>query len=82
MGSNGSCGYNLRLLGAYAQRRVTVGDMLLSSSFVAYAGVFSKKYRDWLTYEKAMPFIIDRGVPLRQPAAVLAQLTNEAEMAL
>ncbi|CDJ30567.1 uncharacterized protein EMH_0006840 [Eimeria mitis] len=64
------------------QRRVSVGDVLLSSSFVAYAGVFSKKYRDWLMYEKAVPFLVDRGVPLRQPADVLAQLTDEAEMAL
>ncbi|CDI77484.1 hypothetical protein EAH_00000550 [Eimeria acervulina] len=64
------------------QRRVSVGDVLLSSSFVAYAGVFSKKYRDWLMYEKAVPFLFDRGVPLRQPADVLAQLTDEAEMAL
>lgn len=56
--------------------------MLLSSSFVAYAGVFSKKYRDWLTHEKAVPFLVDRGVPLRQPTDVLAQLTDEAEMAL
>ncbi|CDJ53066.1 hypothetical protein EBH_0006090 [Eimeria brunetti] len=64
------------------QRRVSIGDVLLSSSFVAYAGVFSKKYRDWLMYEKAVPFLVDRGVPLRQPADVLAQLTDEAEMAL
>ncbi|CDI86634.1 hypothetical protein EPH_0074210 [Eimeria praecox] len=64
------------------QRRVSVGDVLLSSSFVAYAGVFSKKYRDWLMYEKAVPFLVERGVPLRQPADVLAQLTDEAEMAL
>lgn len=67
---------------ACAQRRVSVGDVLLSSSFVAYAGVFSKKYRDWLMYERAVPFLLDRGVPLRQPADVLAQLTDEAEMAL
>lgn len=59
-----------------------MGDVLISSSFVAYAGVFSKKYRDWLIQEKATPFLISRGVPLQQPADILAQLTDEAEMAL
>ncbi|OEH75838.1 hypothetical protein cyc_03719 [Cyclospora cayetanensis] len=64
------------------QRRLSVGDTLLSSAFVAYAGVFSKKYRDWLHHEKAVPFLLDRGVAIQQPTDVLAQLTDKAEMAL
>ncbi|KAL8275355.1 hypothetical protein Esti_000677 [Eimeria stiedai] len=64
------------------QRRVSIGDMLLTSSFVAYAGVFTKKYRDWLTREKALPFLINHSVPLRPSTDVLAKLTDEAEMAL
>ncbi|PHJ14940.1 dynein heavy chain family protein [Cystoisospora suis] len=62
--------------------RLMVGDVLLASSFVAYAGVFTKKYRDWLKNDRFMKFLKEKNVPLSAEPNPLLLLTTEAEMAM
>ncbi|CBZ52837.1 GA26239, related [Neospora caninum Liverpool] len=62
--------------------RVMVGDVLLASSFVAYAGVFTKKYRDWLKNEKFAQFLRSKHVPMSPEPNPLLLLTSDAEMAM
>lgn len=59
-----------------------VGDVLLASSFVAYAGVFTKKYRDWLKNDRFEKFLKDKNVPMSAEPNPLLLLTTEAEMAM
>lgn len=54
----------------------------MASSFVAYAGVFSRPYRDWLKREKATSFLLEKGVPASPSLDVLQLLTDDAEKAL
>ncbi|KFH15313.1 dynein heavy chain family protein [Toxoplasma gondii MAS] len=62
--------------------RVMVGDVLLASSFVAYAGVFTKKYRDWLKTEKFVEFLRSKQIPMSAEPHPLHLLTTDAEMAM
>ncbi|OXB71014.1 UNVERIFIED_CONTAM: hypothetical protein H355_008665 [Colinus virginianus] len=65
-----------------AQLSVMTGDVLLASSFVAYAGVFTKRYRDWLKKDCFEKFLKEKQVPMGTDTNVLLMLTSEAEMAI
>ena len=46
--------------------RLLVGDVMLSSSFVAYIAPFSRAFRDELVNEKWTPDVIARAIPLTE----------------
>ena len=43
-----------------------VGDVLVGSSFVSYAGPFNTKFREFLVNEKWLPDMIERAIPMTQ----------------
>ena len=43
-----------------------VGDVLVGSSFVSYAGPFNTKFRELLVNDKWLPDMIERAIPMTQ----------------
>eukprot|EP00003_Mantamonas_plastica_P006669 TRINITY_DN1548_c0_g2_i8.p1 TRINITY_DN1548_c0_g2~~TRINITY_DN1548_c0_g2_i8.p1 ORF type:complete len:4445 (-),score=1771.15 TRINITY_DN1548_c0_g2_i8:52-13386(-) len=58
-----------------------VGDVLLSSVFISYAGSFNRTFRDHLVTNKWVPFLQGNDIPLSENIDLLSSLTDEAEMA-
>ena len=63
------------------QMRLLVGDVLLSSSFVAYIAPFSRQFRDALVDEKWRPDMLARGVPLTAGFDPMNLLTDSSKTA-
>ena len=53
-----------------------VGDVLVASSFVSYAGPFNSKFRDFLVNEKWLPDMIEREIPMTTGVVPLDVLTT------
>lgn len=79
---NGLSGENARW-GAEIKRMEAVegklvGDVLMASAFVSYAGPFNMLFRQSLLTEKWIPDLIDRGIPMSQGIMPLDMLTDAA----
>jgi len=61
--------------------RLLVGDVLLSSSFVAYIGPFSREFRDDLVDQKWKPDMATRAVPLTEGFDPMKLLTDASKTA-
>ena len=61
--------------------RLLVGDVLMSSSFVAYIAPFSRQFRDSLVDEKWKPDMLARGVPLTAGFDPMNLLTDSSKTA-
>jgi len=61
--------------------RLLVGDVLLSSSFVAYIAPFSREFRDSLVDEKWKPDMVARTMPLTEGFDPMKLLTDAARTA-
>ena len=67
------------------ERNLLVGDVLLASAFISYAGPFTKFFRDRLINKYWVKFLKDNSsdsIPMSESAAPLEILTNEAQIAL
>ena len=58
-----------------------VGDVVIASSFVSYAGIFNKKYRNIMN-DDFMKFIRDNHVPVSADPNPVKILTPESVIAL
>jgi hypothetical protein len=69
---NGLSGENKRWSETITKLEVTevklVGDVLLASSFVSYAGPFNMQFRQQLVNEKWMPDLVERAIPMTHGA--------------
>jgi len=63
------------------QLSVLVGEVLLASAFVSYAGPFTKVYREDLIGNDFLNFIKENNIPVGENPEPLVVLTNEAEIA-
>ena len=61
--------------------RLLVGDVMLSSSFVAYIAPFSRAFRDQLVGEKWTPDVIARSIPLTEGFDPMNLLTDASKTA-
>jgi dynein heavy chain len=82
---NGLSGENKRWGAAIEQFGVQetklVGDVLVASSFVSYAGAFNSKFRKVLVEEKWLPDLIEREIPMTQGIVPLDVLATAGQMA-
>ena len=53
-----------------------VGDVLVGSSFVSYAGPFNTKFREFLVNDKWLPDMIERAIPMTQGVTPLDVLSD------
>ena len=79
-GENKRWGASIELFGAMERR--LVGDVLLAAAFVSYAGPFSATFRQQLVYDKWMPDVKERQIPMTEGMVPLDILTNDAKKAL
>uniref|UniRef100_A0A7S2NI24 Dynein heavy chain n=1 Tax=Haptolina brevifila TaxID=156173 RepID=A0A7S2NI24_9EUKA len=61
--------------------RLLVGDVMLSSSFVAYIAPFSREFRDELIGEKWRPDAVARGIPMTGGFDPMTLLTDASKTA-
>jgi len=61
--------------------RLLVGDVLLSSSFVAYIAPFAREFRDQLVNEKWRPDAVTRSIPMTENFDPMALLTDASKTA-
>jgi len=61
-----------------SKKTQVVGDALLSSSFLSYAGAFTTDYRQKLVYDTFLSDIRERDIPVTDPFKLEELLTNEA----
>jgi dynein heavy chain, axonemal len=59
-----------------------VGDVLMASSFVSYAGPFNKKFRNIMINKEFMKFIKDSQIPASADPNPVKILTEESTIAL
>jgi dynein heavy chain len=64
------------------QITLVVGDVLMASSFVSYAGPFNKKFRNLMINEEFMKFIRDTQIPVSADPNPVKILTEESTIAL
>ncbi|MEW5311809.1 MAG: hypothetical protein WDW38_003494 [Sanguina aurantia] len=55
-----------------------VGDVLIASAFVSYAGPFNMQFRQSLTVEKWLPDLVERAIPMSVGIMPLDMLTDDA----
>lgn len=58
-----------------------VGDVLIASAFVSYAGPFNKMFRENLVLDKWLPDLIERGIPMSQGIKPMDMLTDDSTKA-
>eukprot|EP00201_Polytomella_parva_P017476 CAMPEP_0175071536 /NCGR_PEP_ID=MMETSP0052_2-20121109/19298_1 /TAXON_ID=51329 ORGANISM="Polytomella parva, Strain SAG 63-3" /NCGR_SAMPLE_ID=MMETSP0052_2 /ASSEMBLY_ACC=CAM_ASM_000194 /LENGTH=4543 /DNA_ID=CAMNT_0016338719 /DNA_START=12 /DNA_END=13643 /DNA_ORIENTATION=- len=58
-----------------------VGDVLIASAFVSYAGPFNTQFRQELTSDKWLPDVIEKQIPMTSGIVPLDLLTNDATKA-
>lgn len=61
--------------------KVLVGDVLMSSAFISYAGPFSKHFREEMVNKKFSKFIIEGKIPMTENIKPVKMLTDEARIA-
>jgi dynein heavy chain len=59
-----------------------VGDVLVASAFVSYAGPFNSQFRQTLLEEKWLPDLRTRGIPMSDNADVIDLLCTDSDRAL
>ena len=79
-GENKRWGAAIELFGAMERR--LVGDVLLAAAFVSYAGPFNAHFRRTLVFDKWMPDVKERQIPMTEGMVPLDILTNDAKKAL
>jgi len=78
-GENKRWGETIEKFGAMEGR--LVGDSLLASAFVSYAGPFTMEYRHDLVEEKWIPDMVNRQIPMTEGATPLDILTTGSQVA-
>ena len=63
------------------QISVVVGDVLLASGFISYAGPFSKRFREKLVFEEFVHFIKKKQIPKSQISNPVKLLVDDATTA-
>ncbi|XP_015836813.2 dynein axonemal heavy chain 10 [Tribolium castaneum] len=66
----------------HLEKERLVGNCLLSSAFLSYAGPFTYEFRKEMIYDDWQGDIINRGIPLTQPYRIEANLSNDVEVSL
>lgn len=61
---------------------VLVGDSLLASAFISYAGPFAKQYREIMIQKMFIPYITNNKIPMTKNINPIKLLTDEATIAL
>lgn len=59
-----------------------VGDSLLASAFISYAGPFNKQYRERMINQYFIKFISENKIPMTKNISPIKLLTDEATIAL
>ncbi|XP_045502201.1 dynein axonemal heavy chain 10 [Colias croceus] len=72
--------WTLDLAALYVEQSRLIGNCLLASSFLSYAGPFSFSFRQTMIYEDWLGDVLERGIPLTMPFTVERNLTNEVEI--
>ena len=62
------------------QRSRLIGDCLLGSSFLCYAGAFTWEFRHEMIYNMWCSDLVKRNIPISKPFRLEALLTNEVEV--
>ena len=79
---NGLAGENKRWGESIQEMSVSysklVGDVLVASSFVSYAGAFNAKFRKSLVHNKWLPDLVERDIPMTAGVVPLDVLTTDA----
>lgn len=57
------------------------GDVLISAAFVSYVGAFNNMYRNMLTNEKFMPYLVEHEIPRSENADPVSLLADDAAIA-
>ena len=57
---------------------VVVGDVLISSSFISYAGPFSKSLREWLIKSQFLEWMIKKKIPMSEGISPIDFLADDA----
>ena len=63
------------------QLNLVVGDVLIASSFVSYAGPFSKRFRNIMIYDEFLKFMKDNSIPTSDDPNPVAILTDDSIVA-
>jgi dynein heavy chain, axonemal len=70
------------IIGIEEQLKLVVGDVLMASAFVSYAGPFNKKFRTIMINDSFMKFMRDNQVPMSAEPDPVKILTNESIIAV
>lgn len=65
-----------------ANLEVIIGDVLLSSAFVSYAGPFNKKFRNQMIDLEFVKFMKEKDIPMSPGISPVKILTQESTAAL
>lgn len=71
----------LSIVGLDEQLKVIVGDVLLASAFVSYAGPFNKSFRDLMIKEDFAKYFITNKIPMSAAMDPVVLLTDESTAA-
>ncbi|XP_059059014.1 dynein axonemal heavy chain 10 [Achroia grisella] len=72
--------WTIDLAALYVEQSRLIGNCLLASSFLSYAGPFSFSFRQTMIYEDWLGDVLERGIPLTTPFTIEKNLTNEVEI--
>ena len=69
------------IVGLDEQLKVIVGDVLLASAFVSYAGPFNKSFRDLMIKEDFAKYFVANKIPMSAAMDPVRLLTDESTAA-
>lgn len=75
-----SCRWNHELEELKKRRVRLLGDCLVSSAFLSYAGAFSWEFRHRMIMENWRMDVVERKIPMSQPFKLESILTNDVEI--
>ena len=78
-GENKRWGDTIEKFGAMERR--LVGDVLVAAAFVSYAGPFNAQFRNALVFDKWIPDLKERQIPLTEGVVPLDMLCTDAQKA-
>lgn len=73
--------WGLSIISLDEQLKVIVGDVLLASAFVSYAGPFNKSFRDMMIKEDFAKYFITNKIPMSPAMDPMRLLTDESTAA-
>lgn len=79
-GENKRWGEAIEKFGAMERR--LVGDVMMAAAFVSYAGPFNSQFRTALVFEKWIPDIKERQIPMTEGLVPLDLLASDAQKAM